>query len=309
MKNALFLVPVFLLSFCSFLHARDLKLKIVSQGEPLGYAYVFLNGKVYAAADSAGVTYIPRTRLQPGDTLSASYVGAKDAFFICREGNIPSDSLVLDLRRDYALDEVVVSVDPRKLFKKYVRTRWPLYNNQKFEMNFHIETTAKGCLRKGKGTLTLAFNTRMDSLFRYKCLNIRAEGDTAGAVNQIAYLLKTSFAGAFDLNNPFREKTAVIRYLGMEDGKRAFTWVYQNGKTTVQLLILADKTTKSVDRLTVSFLFPDKHGTLSATYAHPSDSKYMILTRLNTSLQSDTGNFKQRVSLTDIRTSPYRGMW
>ncbi len=88
--------------------AQDFRVRVTSEGEPLGYAYVFINEHDYASVDSAGMIYISETKLQPGDTVSARFVGIESTAFVY-DGNRPEGSVIpLDLR-PIPIDEVVVT--------------------------------------------------------------------------------------------------------------------------------------------------------------------------------------------------------
>ena len=48
----------------------------------LSYAYIYLNGRVCGIADQDGAFNIPHSKLHIGDTIPASYVGARPAFAV-----------------------------------------------------------------------------------------------------------------------------------------------------------------------------------------------------------------------------------
>ena len=314
MKKLLLIFISCVLLPSSPLSAKDIKIKVSSQGEPLGYAYVFVNGKAYAATDSLGVTYLPQNRLQPGDTLSASYVGMQDAFFICPPEGIPSDSLLLDLKRNYALDEVVVSVDARKLFKKYVRPQWPLYANHKLKMEFVVVTQPANLPAPDtvKGSTTIAFNHSPIHMkgWRYTCRDIKTDADTSLVLPPILLALRTAIIGAEAISNPPMEKRAVMSYWGTEGRNRIFTWAYPlKTGMTIQLLIRADRQTKKVNSLILSHLKGNTEYLRWEADFLPDQDKNLILSSVKADFQNDPEHSRQQVTLSKIITEPYRGRW
>lgn len=88
-----------------------------SGNERLPYAYVFINRKIYGSADSTGCARIPQRMLRDGDTLSASYVGVRDAFTVYRGG----DSCTLEMS-DTGIASVTI-LPPNTDIRKNIRRR------------------------------------------------------------------------------------------------------------------------------------------------------------------------------------------
>jgi len=64
------------------LQAQNFQVQAVSGEEKLSYAYIYLNGRVCGIADQDGAFNIPHSKLHIGDTIPASYVGARPAFAV-----------------------------------------------------------------------------------------------------------------------------------------------------------------------------------------------------------------------------------
>ena len=79
MKNLLILFSLF---FTFVLPAQNLKVTVRSAEEPLPYATIFVNGIPAVVADAEGAAFLATDRLQPGDTISSSYLGFESTFAV-----------------------------------------------------------------------------------------------------------------------------------------------------------------------------------------------------------------------------------
>lgn len=82
MKGIIALGCIALSMFVTFVYGdsipskeSNVKITVISDNDPLGYAYVYINGDIFTSTDSYGVAYISTSRLRTGDTISASFVG------------------------------------------------------------------------------------------------------------------------------------------------------------------------------------------------------------------------------------------
>ena len=120
------IITLFLLMGCiSGSFSQSLKLNIVSnEKEPLAYAYIFINSRLFSSTDSCGKIEIPCSLLKIGDTITASYTGAKDNFYIYNNETSIQKEYSIELVQDILLNEVVVKSvkNSNKLFRKYVKT-------------------------------------------------------------------------------------------------------------------------------------------------------------------------------------------
>ncbi|MDR1671356.1 MAG: hypothetical protein LBR57_02445 [Alistipes sp.] len=103
---------------------RDFKIRVVSAGQPVGYAYVLINDSYHAMADPDGYSSIPASRLRPGDTLSARFVGMQSVP-LAWDGKVPGGSTITLELIPGAIESVVVTATARdrsrQLFRRHVR--------------------------------------------------------------------------------------------------------------------------------------------------------------------------------------------
>ncbi len=77
-----FILSLVALGWTVALQAQNFQVQAVSGEEKLSYAYIYLNGRVCGIADQDGAFNIPHSKLHIGDTIPASYVGARPAFAV-----------------------------------------------------------------------------------------------------------------------------------------------------------------------------------------------------------------------------------
>ena len=77
-----FILSLVALGWTVALQAQNFQVQAVSGEKKLSYAYIYLNGRVCGIADQDGAFNIPHSKLHIGDTIPASYVGARPAFAV-----------------------------------------------------------------------------------------------------------------------------------------------------------------------------------------------------------------------------------
>lgn len=251
-----FFVALLILLGNSFLIAQNFKLKVISDNAPLGYAYVYINGRAYCSADSAGVALIPVSLLKLGDTLSVSFVGAKDNYLIYSNKIAHKGESSINLEQSLNLSDVVVTSygDSKKLFKKYVNIYKIAYMNYELNGDFILNTMSDVVSQKIQGTFK---HQLVPDIYRIRTgdtgLSIETDSDTSGLKLKFDFFSLITFA-RIAVNFPNQSifpNSAIINYKGESNGERVFfiTLRVENLKTDLQshqTLIFVNKKTRNI---------------------------------------------------------------
>lgn len=244
--------------------ARELKVAVRSDSEPLAYAYVYVNGRAAAVTDTLGIATIPDERWREGDTLSASYVGTTPDRLVVDRKIIRQGACELVLPEMYTLtaDEVRVKADIEKLFRKTVRACKPFYYQAHLHANFDAKiTSADGRSFPVSGKF-VARNSISDYLW---FTEIVTRSDTSDRVvaralrsDMLDVLCTAKTALAVLVYPTYREK-AVYGYLGKKDGYRIFRVSYPDVEPGLiyQVMIWVGEEDRIIRRYEVNRVAPD----------------------------------------------------
>lgn len=271
-----------LILFCLFIiftqsaTARDLKIRVIALGKPLGYSYVYINGDVKDATDSTGVLFLPKSWFEIGDTISASFVGFEGSQVIYDENIKYASEVTLDLSNSFMLDDIIVGADIRKIYKRYVRKHKLDIENVMFSMQFKrvIQTDSTKSMRKGGISIIYSNIESKKSRNAYKYSDFRVECDTVDIVNSImhAYYYSTVNRNivdwAFRYNHRFDSRKTSYEYNGIEGGNRIFTLVVRSEKELVQHVYYIDMHSGMVKNAATSAIFYDKYNNIDAQYEY-----------------------------------------
>jgi hypothetical protein len=104
--------------------APDFMVRVVSESEAVGYAYVLINNSYHAMAGPDGSTTIPAARLRAGDTISARFVGM-ESVPLAWDGTMPAGATITLELVPGAIESVVVTARARdrsrQMFRRYVK--------------------------------------------------------------------------------------------------------------------------------------------------------------------------------------------
>ncbi len=150
------------------LAAQGLRVEATSGGEPLGFAYIYVNGRAVGAADAAGRAFVELGLLHPGDTVSASFVGMRDAYTVYDGEVMQRGAALLDLVPNTEIPEVVVIDDKHseRYFRRYVRVRpvWGWWGELSGDFDCQV-VNRQGGSQSVAGTLSYAMIPPSDDAF------------------------------------------------------------------------------------------------------------------------------------------------
>lgn len=245
---------------CFGAFAQSLKLNIISkEKEPLAYAYVFINHNFFSSADSCGKVEIPTSLLNIGDTITASYTGAKDNIYIYDNEKSLNKEQTIELTQSILLSELIVKPTriTNKLFNRYVKK--PEIGNYLDE--FHGDMT----IIISNSNL---FNKIIQGTFKYTLFpyeyrvknkieeyDIYTKCDTSGVSTIIKRCLGMVIEGQSGVilnKRHYATKGMIAQYIGEDDHRRVFMITrpsfYNLNKNldSFQTLIYVDKKSKRV---------------------------------------------------------------
>lgn len=255
------IITLFLLMGCiSGSFSQSLKLNIVSkEKEPLAYAYIFINSRLFSSTDSCGKIEIPCSLLTIGDTITASYTGAKDNFYIYNNETSIQKEYSIELVQDILLNEVVVKSvkNSNKLFRKYVKT--PYIGNWYDEFNGDMRININYSKQQNKNIKGSFKYTLLPS--NYKKINkidefnISTNSDTIGfnfLVKKSVEMLAIAQYEAVLWKSGYANKGLIALYMGEANNNHVFMITrpayYEMNKNleSSQLLLYVDKKSKNV---------------------------------------------------------------
>jgi len=311
--SILFAITFFLFSNVDmYAQENNFRISVVSDKDPLGYAYVFINNKVFGAADSLGVVLIPFSQLHIGDTISVNYLGMANDFLIFDHKFYSNPEYKFTLKSNLELTEVVVVGDVIEFFKKNVEPKYSLLTNQKFIMNFDIKRYLNDKETfNTTGTITIAFPPTMG---KYKCLDITTTVDTSLIVRPVVQALSRAiYSSAMTKYFSSWKEHITLKYMGVDGDNWIFTWSFfetADRKRIGQILIRANKQTKKIVNIEDFWIFQyNGHGIrTSGKYDLSVDKKqqYQVLKNIKYETQVDSSGYKTIISLSDIDVRPYK---
>jgi hypothetical protein len=263
MKSLRFLfTPVFLLFFGQLLHGQDVRVRVVSDGEPLGYAYIYVDGIYRTAADSTGMGTLSVAGLQPGDTISAGFVGMEDGFVVY-SGN-PTQSVEVKLYPSH-IGEVVVQGKDRsqEYFRRYVKNyyvgapEWSSWEQRGTYYSLTFTITNHRVEQQGNYSQIFASS---DAVKYYNIDQITLQptlsSDTTGLSQSIENMLLAAWkmaqaAASFHKGWTLNRRDMIVKYRGKEAGRHVFLILKPTTEQAgisdgFQALISVDETTKAI---------------------------------------------------------------
>lgn len=283
-------VVIICMIFNNNLFAQNLKVKVTTMGEPLGYSYVYINGDAKAVADSMGVAYIPMSWIEHGDTISASFVGHEGADAIFNSQAETTKVINIDLKNDFTLDEVVVGVSVSELYKKFIKKRRYSSWGIRYDMKFDITKQSNLVDSTSSGDISLLYSTNR---LYYRDTNFKADGDTLMVIdfqgidtlNIVDYIVSKHLLWgnelmAFDWmfrepNFDFWKCEVTFGYRGITDGYRLFTKTFHCSKFTLQIMYYFEKKGGKISHITSDGVWEDDKKTMKKLAAQ------FIITRKN----------------------------
>jgi hypothetical protein len=234
--------------------AQNVSIRVYSGGEPLEYAYLFVNGIYHTSADSTGTGFIPASRLEPGDTISAGYVGMEDGYAVY-SGN-PGRLVEVELRSNNLIGSVVVYAkdQSRALFRRYVRKspigHWDTEYRGAYSLTFPDGHSARG-------DYSVIFTPPgIVDYFGIDEVTLQPVSDTLGRSRTIENILDRTTRCAHGAAAVKRHygvaRGMIVKYRGKEGGRHVFLIVrpFFDGLTGIpesfQTLLYADETSRLI---------------------------------------------------------------
>jgi hypothetical protein len=222
------------------LSAQSLKVSVRDADGPLPFANIYLNGKYLTSANQEGVAEIAEGALNPGDTVSSSYLGYAPASAVYDQTMRAARSctLVHVKEHNYDIEEIVVTagMDGWEAFQKFIDPKETPRGRYVLKGDFGARITLPdGAIRDVNGTfsisdvnsqsdvfnapVTLATTSDTTAVSQTLEMGIRLAPWTAnGMVNRLGYVHRHKR----ERENPYR----ILNYLGLRNGKRNFTFTY-----------------------------------------------------------------------------------
>lgn len=247
-------------------HGQGLKVSVYNDlQESLPYAYIYVNGRAVAVADTLGLAVIPQDKLHIGDTISVSYVATEGQTVVFDQKISQKGEYQFVLPEIYAAllaDAVIVKADIEKLYRKHVKTRWAYQYgsiwNTDFSMrvgssNDSIETRlVDGKLKIAHQNIT--FNNKMP-------LKITTHSDTTDLSKnlqiELVYALESNKTMLNLTRNPdFMGSKVRYGYLGKDEHHRTFRLSYSEivPGITYQIILKSDIKTGDIHQITMNML-------------------------------------------------------
>lgn len=250
--------------------AQNFKVKITSNKMPLGYSYLYINGDVKEVVNSDGEMILDLKKLNPGDTISASFVGYSKNEIVLTEDIMKIGECSIDLLAQFDIDEIVVKMDAEKLLKKYAR--WsPFYHYgdiKNLDYNYVIKKDGV-VVKKDNGTLPLVF------VYRYEGKNVRNPLPVYGYVEDNAkenidfskQFISSAFYDisitaqyySYMLKGKFDNKET-LEYKGIVDSCRVFAAIQKQENFVKQIICYFNKETNNLSRCEISLIEYDSDG-------------------------------------------------
>lgn len=208
--------------------AQSLKVTVRNDsGEPLSYAYLYVNGKAVAVTDSLGTGKIPAGKLVVGNTVSVSYVGTEPqevVYDTVMQRRGLWEVFLNEKYRTLTADEVTVRGDIEALFRRSLK-RTPT-TNYRHSVRSRFSITDRPYTVTGTATASLP---KRNPYGYYQAFEIATADDTTGIGSEQLYqLLGYAFnypaSGVNSVNSAGR--TAHYGYLGRQEGCRIFRISY-----------------------------------------------------------------------------------
>lgn len=241
----LFFCSVFLVLFVSstLFAQQELKVNVTIGDDPLEYAYVSINGKMYASADVLGGVSIPKSLLHQGDTITASVVGIRNST-IYRD--VTLNRMFLDVKESIPSEGKVFS--PRfaeRYFREYIKMPDIGQYFTKYLGDFEVI-----CPDKSRVTGKYVKNNILKNDLAYLgqpevVINTKSVVNT----DRITELLGASSATAYESVAALFSRPLIIRYLGEHGRMRRFLVTRINDETgmkNLQILLSVDAFTKDI---------------------------------------------------------------
>lgn len=250
----IFLLFCFALS-ANTLTAGDIKVRIVSEGQPLGYAYVFVNGRLFGAVSQDGITYLPEQSVAPGDTISASYVGMNTSRYIFNRKAAEAKELTIVLSPNTTLEpvKIVAKSGAEDLYRKYVKDRRGSERFREAMADFEYDISHKTKITGRIYTvLGKSFFVELGPESRHMRLDTLAMVLDV-VVPELFEAYKRGW-GSSHLQVFLFSDTRKMVYSGLENGRHMFTVVYPNDRP--KTLSAAADTSRQHSWIVN---FPDKH--------------------------------------------------
>lgn len=259
-----FILSLVALGWTVAMQAQNFQVQAVSGGEELSYAYIYLNGRVCGIADQNGAFDISRSKLHIGDTISASYVGARSAFVVYTKELANESGYTLELQPDQVLGSVEVTskFNIQRFFNKNVRKRIP--PDWWSEQAGHADVRFEG--------LPGTEHIRTD--FFYGIIptkDLKTETHTRTGITDTSSVTRDNriivYSSIFHplwraADAPYLDENAdvnagiILRYRGEHDGKRHFLIArHVENIENYQLLLIVDKETKEIESAELDMLY------------------------------------------------------
>lgn len=292
---------------------KELKVSVTSEGAPLGYAYVFINGHIFGSADSTGAAYVPKSKLKTGDTLSVSFVGTESEFVVYDKELAGKQTVTLDLISKTHIDEVVVVAKDRskQLFRKYVDPKFIFWWFTQYDMDYKI---AINNADEKTGSFMYADLTK-EYMEKTGERNLIAKPDTTLQHAKTAYFIYRVAMWCAGVRKSFTyNENMIIRYKGKDNGKHVFLIIrpiLNNDKDfeSNQTLIFADERSKEIVAAQSDIVYNNGEKiSLSASYK-PCGKGAMLYTDKVSGTITKKGESdweKIRVEIDNVSVKPYK---
>jgi hypothetical protein len=260
-----YIAAIAALLFVSQLHAQTLKVSVRDAVEPLPFANIWLNGAYLMSADMEGVAEISEGALKPGDTISSSYLGYANAAAIYDETMRAARlcTLVHTKEQNYEIEPVAVTagMDGWNAFQKFTDPKETPQGRYVLKGDFGARISMPdGAVRDVKGAFAISDVNYQRDLFSAP-VTLSTTSDTtavsriitggmsfaAQVARALVYRLLYVHSHTRERKNPYR----TLNYLGLQDGKRDFTFTYvaPDIRGTNQALLKVDGESKFVESI------------------------------------------------------------
>lgn len=236
---------------------QDFRLSVTSDGEPLIYSHIFINGKYCCYSDTTGVAYIPLSKLSPGDTISASYIGMESSVVVYNAKLASEGRCQIGMKPNLTLDEITISYyNSMELFKKYVSFR--NFPRNLYTYNAYVDyysNLGTDNPAEYRGDISIVLNRTYDKKENswtqfYKFYKSAPICDTINqrqiALKLLTILLSIPIPANVSHNRP------VPKYLGEEEGQYIFALTFKRN-IGWQYLLTVDKVSKNISEMEMTY--------------------------------------------------------
>lgn len=275
----------------------DIKIKVLSNKEPLGGAYIFINGKIIGYTDSLGIKSIPSKTINLGDTISASFVGHDKNEFVYNEDE---SAVELDLKSQFTLDEVMVygsKFNTRRFLKRSTKDCGVNHWSTTFSFDFEVIEDKNNVQSRHVGHMNVTF-----SIAEYKpyIISFECPDDIQGADSYIADSFSTLLRCSRFYFNHFLDKDYVVKYMGKEGSDKVFSYT----NNYMQVLIKVDDKNRLLKQMETSTLHStDTVVIIKASYTSPN--KYSYINIKDGSIYKKTPQSHVLVKVSNIKSKQY----